>query len=451
MTAAALQLPKADVIYAGTFLCALGYLFVEYGRPQSWVPAIGYLRPGVIALGAGMLALLLRNELPRDKHSRYMLAFLGWMALLVPLAVNRNRAFFQTWSMFLMLFGGVLPIALFVDTFARLQRLLRFWLFVHISLAIYAITHAGQGIGSFLIDENDLSLAMNAALPYAIALIVLEGSALLKLVAVMATLVMVFASVTSLSRGGFIGLACVGIVVWLQSRRKVLSLVGIAAVCVLVLALAPSKYWRDMSTIANAGQQGDTGYQRLYSWDIGWRMFLDHPVFGVGGNNYPHRAHEYEDSRSDEIGYHLWGRQAHSLYLTLLPELGIVGTFIFAGMVGHGLVSRHRIRRMCTAALKRSDLTGSDLQQAMWLKQTAIAMDASLVGFLVCGTFLSVLYYPHIWVLTGFTAALQQVAARFEATLPPHSSRPAGSGTAGVIGRVAALHAGSRPSIPTRT
>jgi len=401
--------PTTTVIYSGSFLCAMAYLLVEYARPQSWIPALGYIRPGVLAMGVGMLAVLLHGSLPKDRLSRLMLTFVGLMAVLVPFAVNRNRAFWQTWSMALMLFGGLLPIILFTDTFARFQRLLRFWNLVNVSLAAYAIGHSGQGIGSFLSDENDLALAMNAAVPYGVALLILERGLVLRAAALLATTLTAFASIATLSRGGFIGLTCVALTVWAQSKRKVLSLVVLVAFGAAVAALAPEKFWRDMATLSTSNEKGDTGYQRLYSWKVGWRIFLDYPIAGVGPNNYPYRAHEYEDETSDEIGYHLWGRAAHSLYFTLLPELGSLGTGLFVAMIWYGARGRHRVRKKCRALLTDSNSTGDDREQARWVWQAAVCIDASLIGFLVSAIFLSVLYYPHFWVLTAFTTVLMRI------------------------------------------
>jgi len=408
--AAVKPLPRrVSVIYSGSFVCVLAYLLVEYGRPQNWVPAIGYIRPGMLVAGAALWAIVAHGSLPKDRLSRFMLAFVGLMAALVPFAFNRNKAFWQTWTMVLMLFGGVFPIVLFTDTFERLQRLLRFWNILNLSVAVYAIGHGGVGIGSFLSDENDLALAMNVALPYGVALLVLERTFLLRGAALAATCLTAFASVASLSRGGFLGLACVGATVWAQSRRKFASLVVLVIFSSMVAALAPARFWEDMATLSTSSEKGDTGYQRLYSWQVGWEMFLDYPVFGVGPDNYPYRAHQYEDYTSDEIGYHLWGRAAHSLYFTLLPELGLVGTLLFVAMIWYGARARHRLRKQCRKIQNHPTTDSEKKEQARWLWQVAVCVDASLVAFLVSGTFLSVLYYPHVWLLTTFTIVLLRV------------------------------------------
>jgi hypothetical protein len=60
-------------------------------------------------------------------------------------------------------------------------------------------------------------------------------------------------------------------------------------------------------------------------------------------------------------------------------------------------------------------------------------MDGAIVTFLVTGAFIAVLYYPHLWVLTAFTAvALRLVeaeasgpASEVVAPAPPPVMHPA--------------------------
>ena len=66
-------------------------------------------------------------------------------------------------------------------------------------------------------------------------------------------------------------------------------------------------------------------------------MFLDNPILGVGQGNFPYVFQKYElkvtGSNEAFYGRSVAGRQAHSIYFTMLPELGIIGTCIFIGMI----------------------------------------------------------------------------------------------------------------------
>jgi len=132
---------------------------------------------------------------------------------------------------------------------------------------------------------------------------------------------------------------------------------------------------------------------------------LHNPVFGVGVTNYPWRVVEYEIT-SGEIAPNKrlqGGRVAHSLYFTLLPELGTVGTICFVlALVGAIGNLRKTIKREAAFTAK----SGTTFVEA-----SARATLVGLVAFLVTGIFLSVLYYPSFWYLIGFAYVLNRVSS----------------------------------------
>jgi O-antigen ligase len=395
--------PTADTTYTLPFLLVLGYVLVEFGRPHNWVPILGYLRPGVIVLGGGILAMLVkRPAIPT--LGKWVLAFLGLMLVLAPFAYNNGMAVATTRDFALMTVGAILPIMCFVDTFERFRKLLRFWVWIHVPLALYSITHRGFGIGSFLADENDFAMAMNMAIPYAFALLAVERGVVRRTCLFVALGILILATAVTLSRGGFIGLAAVLAVLWVRSPRKLVSMALVIVMILALVTLAPTKYWTEVSTISTSTNENDTGYKRLYLWRIAWRMFLDNPVLGVGPANYQYNNFFYEDEKETSRGYHVWGRASHSVYFTLLPEYGLVGTVLFFIIVIKGIMARRRALRTCRSQLARQDLSPESRELFRFYQQMLAGMDGAIVTFLVTGAFIAVLYYPHLWVLTAFTA-----------------------------------------------
>ena len=63
--------------------------------------------------------------------------------------------------------------------------------------------------------------------------------------------------------------------------------------------------------------------------------------------------------------------------------------------------------------------------QSDWLPFTFLAggLFSALAGFFASGTFLSVLYYPHYWYLSGFIVAASSVAGRLQPDLAQEASR----------------------------
>jgi O-antigen ligase len=390
-------------MYTLPFVLVLGYVLVEFGRPHNWVPILGYLRPGVIVLGGGILAMLVkRPAIPT--LGKWVLAFLGLMLVLAPFAYNNGMAVRTTRDFALMTVGAILPIMCFVDTFERFRKLLRFWVWIHVPLALYSITHRGFGIGSFLADENDFAMAMNMAIPYAFALLAVERGVVRRTCLFVALGILILATAVTLSRGGFIGLAAVLAVLWVRSPRKLVSMALVIVMCLALVTLAPAKYWTEVSTISTSTNENDTGYRRLYLWKIAWRMFLDNPVLGVGPANYQYNNFFYEDEKETSRGYHVWGRASHSVYFTLLPEYGLVGTVLFFIIVIKGIMARRRALRTCRSQLAREDLSPESRELFRFYQQMLAGMDGAIVTFLVTGAFIAVLYYPHLWVLTAFTA-----------------------------------------------
>ena len=217
-----------------------------------------------------------------------------------------------------------------------------------------------------------------------------------------------------MSRGGFVGLICVGLYIWARSPHKMVSLALVVGLVSVAVMATPRSYWTEMETISTADREGDTGEARLYLWGIGWRMFRDHPVLGVGPGNYRYNNVHYEKARELALGRHVWGVAAHSLYFTLLPEFGLVGTALFTAMIVHGIRERRRLNRACRARLLTPLLSPNDRERATALLQFSAAMDASLLTFLVTGSFITVLYYPHVWLLTAFSAAMVRIGVPFE-------------------------------------
>jgi len=92
----------------------------------------------------------------------------------------------------------------------------------------------------------------------------------------------------------------------------------------------PSREWttrRAVTVLNPVSVEGSSG--RLEIWCVGWKMALANPVVGVGLQNFPARFEDYIEEAGFNQGYYLYpGRDAHSIYLSVFAELGIVGLAI---------------------------------------------------------------------------------------------------------------------------
>ena len=93
------------------------------------------------------------------------------------------------------------------------------------------------------------------------------------------------------------------------------------------------------------------------------------------------------------------------MYFTLMPELGLVGIVLFGWML---LLTVKNLRYVQRSAASGKTPGDGPLPFA----SLAMSLEASLVGYLASGAFLSVLYYPNFWLLMGFTLSLRKILER---------------------------------------
>jgi len=393
------------------FSLLLFYLLLEYGRPQDQIPYLSVLHLPAITIVLLLLSVLFSGKF-RIKGTQTFL-FLGLLGLMVvhgPIAVNNYWALmiFITMTINFIVF---LSLILFVDNQENYEKLIKVWLVIHVLLAVIGIVKgSGRGIGGFLGDENDFCMTMNMIIPFPFFLALSEVGKK-RIFYLGLALMFLFVIILTQSRGGFVGLLATIIYCWLRTKKKVLSALLIALFAGFVLLVAPSSYWNEVRSIQEEGTSKGTGAERIYMWGIGWHMFLDHPIMGVGQGNFPwvFKKYEYEVTRSDEPfhGRSVAGRMAHSIYFTLLPELGLIGTMLFLGMVVMNIKDLNYIKKSMKHKIKQK---GNTIESRYY--HLALALEGSMIGYLVSGVFISILYYPNFWFSMGFVVSMKNVVMK---------------------------------------
>ncbi|MEQ1795842.1 MAG: O-antigen ligase family protein [Nitrospira sp.] len=281
----------------------------------------------------------------------------------------------------------------------RMKGVLATLVFVH--LVVGALTpemFSGDGerhyiaSGSFLGDGNDFSLSVNIAVPFCLFLMLESQSVTKKLFYGGTLAVLVLAVVATQSRGGILALASVGFYYWLKHDRKILGVIGIVIVVAFILAVAPPQFFDRMETLTQTGEKMEGSAQgRILAWTSAIRMAIDHPFIGVGAGHFPVKYGAEYRPEGFGINEVPW-QTAHSSYFLVLGELGIPGIIFLLGLIVSNLVAGERTLRKTKPRLPNSNVTSRNL---------VIALNASLVAFIVGGAFLSGFYYPHIYLLAA--------------------------------------------------
>jgi len=383
------------------------YLLIEYGRPLFLAP----IKPGLLVQGLLVLCLLpcatAISKLLKEKYFKLYLLLLLFMTMHVFIATNNYYAFLGLKVMASYLIIGV-SCCVFIDSVNKLKALFTVFTLVVALCAVNRIFGAnfiGISGGGVFADENDFALLMNVALPIAFFL----GHAQKgwkRWFFWVAALSLVLGNMITASRGGFVGLVAVGICCWLSLKYRLKTIPALIVLAILAWNFAPPLAKEKIQGLGLDSAEKDTGKDRLELWKVGWKVFIDNPVLGVGQGNIPVVMNKY---RFDKLGESfwkkdMWGRMTHSVYLTLLPELGLVGTIIFVLMLKELYGKKKKIKDYCTRITNR--------EEAGSIENLSRALLVSLFGFLATGIFLSVLYYPPLWNISALLVTLSLISSR---------------------------------------
>ncbi|GAB1723765.1 MAG: hypothetical protein GDA65_18645 [Nitrospira sp. CR1.1] len=410
--------PKESNI--GFYLVLLAMLF-EFGRPQDVLPPLKVIPiPTLIDVSILIAVLASGKAAFANMQTKLWMGLLAFMALWVPFA-NNNFWALMTLKEMTLYFFFYLGIVTFVNTTDKMQKLIFMWLGVHAVLGINGILHHGQGVGGWLGDENDFGMEMNVAVPVAFFMYQAAANQKGKLLYMVLLGLFVMTVVSTSSRGAFLGLLALGTYCWLYSPRKVMSLILGVCLVGLVLVAAPQEYWDRISSITDdSTMETGTAGQRMFTWGIGWEIFTANPIFGIGQGNFPWTIGEYMGGRTWQTKS-LAGRQAHSLYFTLLPELGLVGIIIFGSMIYLNYrdtrVSQFLPAVSQSMSLRRDKEPVKD-EQVVRATLFGNAILGGMIGYLTTSAFISTLYYPTFWILMGLAVALRNSTQTYAASKP---------------------------------
>lgn len=144
------------------------------------------------------------------------------------------------------------------------------------------------------------------------------------------------------SRGPWISAAAalsVGVVIFAWTgpvqRRQVFQFILLAAAAALIIGTLSkdvitkriNETLREIPRVMEGKYRGDIG-DRIASWAVGWEMFIDAPIHGVGAGGFHDAVKEHTSNKRLKNAYH-----AHSMYVHVLACTGIVGGLIVAGLL----------------------------------------------------------------------------------------------------------------------
>ena len=341
-----------------------------------------------LATFVGFLFMRNRPRTPLHPEAVLLAILVLWMLICTTFAVFPEPAWGE-WSRVWRIQLGVLLTLLLVNSRQKIHLLV--WVMV-VSIGFYGVkggifTLLGGGAnhvwgpeGSFVAGNNEIGLALLMTIPllWYLARFTaqpwvsrgLYASAMLSFVAIVGTQ----------SRGAFVGMAVMGLMMFLKVRRKLLPLVFAVGFIALLPMIAPQAWFDRMHSIQNY-EQDASAMGRIRAWQKS--IAIANERLTGGGLQYL--------ASGD-------GQDAHSIYFEVLSEEGYPGLLLFVAILVLAWRRGTRIQRLARGHPALD-----------WARELAAMVQVSLLGYCTAGAFLGLAYFDFLYVLLISLLVLEDV------------------------------------------
>jgi O-antigen ligase len=394
-----------------TFVCLFIFSIVLYLRPYELIPALSGFKTmafwvGIVTLTVYFVSqLALEGNLTARPREVNMVLLLGVAGLLsMPMSIDPSEAWTTFTDYLIKMILIFVVLVNVIRTEGRMKILMYLVLGVSVYLCIHLISDYNAGvfkIGSaeqntqrvagaikgLFENSNELALHLVTVTPLAFMLGLENKNPLRKIVFWGITLLMITAVIMTFSRGGFLGLIAVVLVLVRKfgRRNKSMALAGLVLGVIFFLAVAPGAYSGRLATIFDsAADVTGSSSQRTEVLKRSIWVTLRYPLFGVGLGNFHHKS-------AQELG-------THNAYTQVSSEMGI------AAMVCYLIFLVHPLRKL--RMIEREMFERNETSRFYYF---AVGIQASLIGYMVASFFAAVAYQWYIYYLVAYAITLRRI------------------------------------------
>lgn len=369
-----------------TWIGVLLWTWISVMNPHKLTFGFAYDAPwAAVAAGVTLISLVVTRDklnMPWNPAVKVLFAFVIWMCLTTAFAFYPALSWDQL--------NKVLKIQLMtVVALAALRERKHIELFIWVNVlslgfygfkgGLFTIKNGGAERvwgppGGFIEGNNELAVALVMAIPLMNYLRLVATRPWVRHGLLLLMLLTAVSALGSQSRGAFLAVSAMCLVLWFRSERKVMTGIfgGLAALA--VTAIMSSSWEQRMSTIADY-EQDHSAMGRIEAWKMTINL-ASHNILGGGFDIYrPEIYARYAPEALQQQG-------AHSIYFSVLGEHGYLGLFLFLMIWVMAFRTAGQIRR---DAKKR--------EETAWLHPLASMCQVSLIGYLVGGAFLALAYF----------------------------------------------------------
>ncbi len=362
----------------------------------------GWLKPAVLVLAYALVifgSILYASDIASAQASAADYWKDGLITILMVALIQKKSTFrYVIWALIL---AGIFVASISVYQFNTGTFDNNYWGFAEAPLLNLVDQTEGNRVAGPIGDPNFYAQILVVLVPLAINRMIFEKRTLLKVIAGVGVLVFILAILYTYSRGGIIALiaALVALAIYRPPRLPVVGIfIAIFAVAMLMM---PDAFLDRMGALTGvlSGEQNTKSEVsirgRTSEMLSAWYMFIDHPILGVGADNYPVNYQTY--ARKLGLDNRATLREPHNLFLEVAAETGLLGLLIFGYILFYIFQCIHRAR---SGFAQLGDDSFFDLIGAF---------SAGMIGYLTAAMFIHGAYPRYFWLLAGIAMALPQV------------------------------------------
>jgi len=256
-------------------------------------------------------------------------------------------------------------------------------------------------------EKNRYAQVLLVLLPLALLRFWGERSKILRGTAVGATLLILSGVLLTFSRGAFVGIVLIAMMMVYMRYVKMHQVMAFSLLFVLVLLLLVPDFViriqslrRVDSLFSDAGDsQADSSVRNRFAENLAaLNVFLDHPLMGVGPGQFPVF---YSTAYVNRLGIVNQNRnlRAHNMYLELAAETGIPGILVF-------------LMILCCITWPLWRMSRGWSREFPDLANMASSFVLSMVGYMATAIFLQLAFQRYFWILIALGSATVRILAK---------------------------------------
>jgi putative inorganic carbon (hco3(-)) transporter len=369
-----------------TWAAVLLWTWISIMNPHKLAYGFAYGAPfAAVAAGAAAVSLIFnrdRFKLPASPIVVVLILFVMWMCVTTFFAYFPESSWIQLNKVLkIQLMTLIAMVAL------RERKHIEYFIWVNVLSigfygfkgGIFTISTGGSSRvwgppGGFIEGNNEIALAMIISIPLMNYLRMVSTHKYVRLGLLVLMVLSVISAIGTQSRGAFLAISAMGLLLWTRSDRKLVTGIVVAVIALAVINFMPESWSERMNTIQTYDQDG-SALGRINAWWMAFNL-ANSRFLGGGFEIYTASLFAMYAPVPDDI------KVAHSIYFSVLGEHGYIGLILFLSLGWLGFRVARQIRNQTAKQA-----------ETQWASQLAAMCQVSLVGYAVGGAFLSLAYF----------------------------------------------------------